>query len=76
MIATAKITSKGQITIPKKIRSLFPTSIIEFSTTEDNKVIISPVNPVGGSLNKYANKYIPLSKVRESTQKVLADDKK
>lgn len=76
MIATGKITSKGQITIPRKIRQLFPTSIVEFSTTEDNKVIMAPVNSVGGKLKKYAKKHIPLNKVRKATQKALADEKK
>ena len=76
MIATAKITSKGQITIPKKIRMLFSTPIVEFSTTADNKVVMSSVTSVGGSLNGYAPKYVPLSKVRESIQKALANEKK
>ena len=76
MIATAKITSKGQITIPKKIRMLFSTSIVEFSTTADNKVILSPVISVGGSLSKYSKKYIPLSKARDYIQESLANEKK
>jgi AbrB family looped-hinge helix DNA binding protein len=49
---TAKITSKGQITIPKDIRDVLKSSIIKFNI-KDGKVEIEPVKEIAGSLKKY-----------------------
>ncbi len=54
MIITAKITSKGQVTIPKLIRDYLKSQIIEFEI-EDEKVVIRPVESAAGRLKKYAN---------------------
>ena len=55
-----KVSSKGQITIPKRIRSYLGTEYIEFSV-EEGKVILQPVENIGGALSKYAD----TSKIRE-----------
>ncbi|MDO8445414.1 MAG: AbrB/MazE/SpoVT family DNA-binding domain-containing protein [Deltaproteobacteria bacterium] len=60
-----KITSKGQVTIPKEIRTLLGSDIVEFELMEGN-VIVKPVKSVGGSLQKYAKKHIPLEKIRDT----------
>jgi len=53
MNACAKITDKGQITIPREIRDILKTRLVSFSIV-DGVVILRPVHDVGGSLQKYA----------------------
>ncbi len=50
--ATVRITSKGQITIPKKIRDFLNTAVISFSL-QDGNVIVKPVRDAAGALHKY-----------------------
>ena len=71
---TAKITKKGQVTVPKKIRDFLSSNIIEFEIIDD-KVIIKPVKSVAGSLRKYAKKYVSFEKVRNETWNKVADEK-
>jgi AbrB family looped-hinge helix DNA binding protein len=74
MITTAKITSKGQVTIPKEIRDMLKTDVVEFRLVKGN-VIIKPVMSVGGSLQKYAKKYYPLNDTRNSVWEDVVNDK-
>jgi AbrB family looped-hinge helix DNA binding protein len=55
MSMTAKITKKGQVTIPQKIREKLNSEVIQFDIVEDN-VVIRPVKSVAGSLSSYARK--------------------
>lgn len=64
MSTTAKITSKGQVTIPKKIRDLLKSNTVEFELISGN-IVIKPVKSVGGSLIGYAKKYISLKDIRD-----------
>jgi len=64
-MATATITSKGQITIPKAIRDRRPGRVVEF-LVRDGEVILRPVESVGGSLAEYAPSYLPLEQVRDA----------
>ncbi len=48
-----KITSKGQVTIPKGIRKLLRTDIVTFEVVEKN-IVIRPVFNTAGSLSEYA----------------------
>jgi AbrB family looped-hinge helix DNA binding protein len=52
-MATVRITSKGQVTIPKKIRDLLKTSVVSFSVQGGN-VVVKPVRDAAGALRKYA----------------------
>jgi AbrB family looped-hinge helix DNA binding protein len=52
-MATVRITSKGQTTIPKKIRDLLNTEEVFFSV-QDGNVIVKPVRDAAGALHKYA----------------------
>jgi len=58
MSITAKITKKGQVTIPQNIRKRLNSQVIEFDIVE-NSVMIRPVKSVAGSLNSYARKGEP-----------------
>jgi len=51
---TAKVTSKGQVTIPKEIRDYLDSQLVEFEI-ENDKVIIQAVRRVAGKLKRYAN---------------------
>ena len=51
---TAKVTSKGQVTIPKEIRDILDSDVVEFEV-EDKRVILRPVKRVAGKLSSYAN---------------------
>ena len=55
MLTTAKITKKGQVTIPRKIRERLDSQIIEFAIV-GNDIVMRPVKSVAGSLRSYAKK--------------------
>ena len=74
MSITAKITSKGQVTIPKKIRDIINSNIIEFKLVK-NDIIIKPVESVSGALSKYAKGHIPFKKARDLAWKKATYDK-
>ncbi len=74
MAFTAKITSKGQVTIPKRVRDVLESDTVEFIISDDT-VIVRPVRSVGGALAKYASKHVPLKEVREKVWKEVADEK-
>ncbi|AIL66180.1 transcriptional regulator, AbrB family (plasmid) [Rickettsiales bacterium Ac37b] len=61
---SVKITSKGQVTLPKIIRDFISSDVITFDIIDD-QVIIKPVRNVAGSLKKY-------NKTIESFQKIRA----
>jgi len=64
MLTAVKITKKGQVTIPKKIREKLKSDIIAFEV-EDGKVVVKPIKSVAGSLQKYARRDIPYKEARE-----------
>ena len=51
---TAKVTSKGQVTIPKEIRDILDSEVVEFEV-ENERVILRPVKRVAGKLRSYGN---------------------
>jgi len=74
MAITTKITSKGQVTIPKKVRDVLESNTVEFIITDDG-VIVKPVKGVGGALAKYATKHVPMREVRKKVWKEVADER-
>lgn len=74
MALTAKITSKGQVTIPKRVRDVLESNTVEFIISDDT-VIVRPVRSVGGALAKYAAKHVPLKKVRDKVWEEVADER-
>jgi len=75
----AKISKKGQITIPKPIREklkIKKDGAVLF-LVEDNEVKLIGVPGVqpeqlAGSLKKYAKKYVPLNNIREKIHGEIA----
>ena len=74
MAFTVKITSKGQVTIPRKVRDFLESNTVEFVISDDT-VIVKPVKSVGGALAKYATKRVPIREVREKVWKEVADER-
>ncbi len=60
-----KISSRGQITLPKAVRELLRSDVVRI-VVEDGQVRIEPVEDVAGSLRRYAREYVPLKEIRES----------
>jgi len=77
----AKISAKGQVTIPKTIREKLKIQKeggVLF-LIEDNEIKLKGVpgaraDQLAGSLKKYARRYVPLSKIRESIKRKVADE--
>ena len=65
MLTTAKITKKGQVTIPRRIRERLDSQIVEFAIVE-NEIVIRPVKSVAGSLRSHVKKgAVPFKEARE-----------
>jgi len=74
MAFTAKITSKGQVTIPRKIREVLKSNTIEFALI-DGSVIMRPVSSVGGALSSYAKGHKAMREVRDKVWEEVAHAK-
>lgn len=75
MSIVAKITRKGQVTIPRRIRERLKCEVIEFDIVKD-EVIIRPVASVAGSLSAYRKKEsIPFREAREKAWGDVAHEK-
>jgi len=65
MLTTAKITKKGQLTIPRKIREHLDSQVVEFAIV-GKQIVMRPVKSVAGSLSPYAKKgTVPFKEARE-----------
>lgn len=69
------LTSKGQVTIPKKVRDLLglkPGSAVEFELTDEGEVILKPAQP---SRRRTPSRFAALrgrATVRMSTDEIMA----
>ena len=63
-----KITRKGQVTIPKEIRTKLNSNAVYFEMNDD-VVIIKPVPDVAGSLNEYAQNVKPGVSMKQTREK-------
>ncbi len=66
----AKITRKGQITIPVEFRKKLGTDVVEVEM-EGEKIIIKPVRKLGGILNKYAIKNKSIEDIMQMEKEVM-----
>ncbi|WP_457570100.1 AbrB/MazE/SpoVT family DNA-binding domain-containing protein [Desulfurobacterium sp.] len=67
---TAKITRKGQITIPAEFRKKLGTDVVEVKM-EEEKTVIRPVKKLGGILKKYAIKDKPIEDIMQMEKEVI-----
>ncbi len=58
-----KISRKGQITLPRRVRQLLASDLVRI-VVDEGVVKIEPVRDVAGNLRKYARRYVPLEKAR------------
>ena len=70
----SRLTKKGQVTIPKKIRDRLKSDTVVFEILGDH-VIIKPVKSVAGALQKYARASIPFKEVREKAWEEVAHER-
>ncbi len=68
----AKITRKGQVTIPVEIRKKLGTDIVEI-TIREGEVVIKPVKKLGGVLHEYAIKGKPIEEVMKMEKEAMVD---
>jgi AbrB family looped-hinge helix DNA binding protein len=64
MVFTARITKKGQVTIPRQIRKILDSAIVEFEVDGED-VFIRPVKSVAGSLSSYAKNGGDFNEIRD-----------
>ena len=72
-----RITSKGQVTIPKKIRDQFeikPHDIGEFIVKEGSIIFTVKKGTILDAITKKTNKKIDFKKLREQMEKDIAQD--
>lgn len=75
MAVTAKITSKGQITLPREARKRLGTDTVEIEVVGD-EVRLKPVRSVAGVLSGFAGKKASLKEIREKVWEEVAREKK
>jgi AbrB family looped-hinge helix DNA binding protein len=73
MHKVAKISSKGQITLPKSVRDRLGSKLVRV-ISDGEGVRIEPVRDVAGSLKAYAKSYVTLEEAREGAAKAAAGD--
>jgi len=71
---TAKISSKGQITLPKVVREFLHTNTLRV-IIEDDEVRIRPVHSVAGVLKQYAKKDVSIEQAREEAWDKVTHEK-
>lgn len=68
MTAAVKITRKGQVTIPKKIREKLKANAVYFEVEKDT-VMVKPVRDAAGSLREYAGSVKQSGSVRQMKER-------
>lgn len=64
MPLTAKVTSKGQITLPKSAREALGADVVEIEIGK-GQVVLRPVQSLAGALRKYVREGKPLNEIRD-----------
>ena len=74
VVRTAKISSKGQITLPRDVRKALGTDHVRI-VSEQGSVRIEPVNDVAGSLAHYARRRVPFRVARDNARDTVVREK-
>jgi len=74
VVKTAKISSKGQITLPRDVRKALGTDHVRI-VSEHGAVRIEPVNDVAASLAHYVKKRIPFRVARDKAWETVVREK-
>jgi len=75
MSVTATITSKGQLTLPKDVRTALGSNTVELKVDGETVVLI-PIRSIAGALGKYAGEKVPFEKVRKKVWEEVAGAEK
>ncbi|MGA8179163.1 MAG: AbrB/MazE/SpoVT family DNA-binding domain-containing protein [Desulfobacterales bacterium] len=77
----AKISQKGQVTIPKAVRKILKIDkeggvlfLVEDDVVKLKGVPGEKADRLAGSLNKYTKKYVSLDKIRQKIKGKIADE--
>ncbi|NLV24731.1 MAG: AbrB/MazE/SpoVT family DNA-binding domain-containing protein [Deltaproteobacteria bacterium] len=66
MPLTPKVSSKGQITLPKKAREALGTDVITIEIGREGQVVLRPVRCLAGALRNFVRQeQKPLSEIRD-----------
>ncbi len=75
MVKTVKVSSKGQITLPRSVRAALGTDHVRI-VVENGQVRIEPSPDPGGSLHRYARKRrVPFKQERDQAWEAVVRDK-
>lgn len=65
-ISTLTISSKGQISLPKKIRNILNSNVVSLEMNDNSQIVISPIHDLGGVLSSYKKDTdLSFEKIRE-----------
>ncbi|MGO9543554.1 MAG: AbrB/MazE/SpoVT family DNA-binding domain-containing protein [Rhodomicrobium sp.] len=73
MHKVSKISSKGQITLPKSVRDRLGSEFVRL-ISDGEGIRIEPVRDVAGSLKRYAKTYVTIEEAREGAARAAASD--
>ncbi len=71
---TVKISSKGQITLPRSFRELLQSDLVRI-IADQGIVKIEPVNNVSGILRSHAKQYKPIKKSKDKAWEEVVGEK-
>lgn len=74
VVKTAKVSSKGQITLPREVRKSLGTDLVRIVSGKDG-VRIEPISDVAGSLARYVKKRRPFRVEREQAWDAIVREK-
>lgn len=74
VVKTAKVSSKGQITLPREVRKALGTDLVRI-VSEGGSVRIEPVKDLAGSLAHYAKKRLPFRVARDKAWEAVVREK-
>jgi len=75
MSATATITAKGQLTLPRGARKVLGSNTVRIDL-DGETVRLTPIRSVAGALGKYGGDNTPFTEVREKVWQEVAGDEK